>query len=83
MDQGLLIQGLELMLFGMTAVGLFLTLLVFAVSLSSRLLSRWFPEPEPEPVSANRSGAPPPGQPAPEVVAAIAAALHQHRSQRH
>lgn len=71
------------MLFGMTAVGLFLTLLVIAVTLSSRLLSRWFPEPEPEPASASRSGAPSPGQPAPEVVAAIAAALHQHRSQRH
>lgn len=75
------------MLFGMTAVGLFLTLLVITVTLSSKLLSRWFPESEPATGpgagSSSRPGGAAPGQPAPEVIAAITAALHQHRSQRH
>lgn len=85
MDTGLMARGFELMLFGMTAVGLFLTLLVVAVTLSARVMQRWFPESEPAP-APRRSGqpsTPAAGAPAPEVVAAIAAALHQHRSQRH
>lgn len=85
MDAGLMARGFELMLFGMTAVGLFLTLLVVAVTLSARVMQRWFPEPEP--AAALRRNRLPSGQrdgtPSPDVVAAIAAALHQHRSQRH
>lgn len=83
MDTGLMVRGFELMLFGMTAVGLFLTLLVVAVTLSARVLQRWFPEPEPAPRRSGHPSTSAAGAPAPEVVAAIAAALHQHRSQRH
>lgn len=81
----ILIQGLELMLFGVGAVVLFLSLLVLVTSLTSRLMSRYFPErlASPVPVSAEGSASLPaahPGQTA--LVAVIAAAIAQHRKQR-
>lgn len=80
-QSGLLLQGLELMLFGMLAVGLFLALLVLAVQLASQVIARWFPEaaevsPSSPPVGDAPAGD---GEVTPETVAVIAAALHQHR----
>ncbi len=85
MDQqgDIFMQGLELMLFGVGAVAIFLTLLVLVTSLTSRFMSRFFPE-QLEPSAAAPAG--PALQPAPrqaELVAVIAAAIHQHRKQRH
>ncbi len=72
-------QGLELMLFGMGTVLVFLTLLVFATLLMSGLLARFAP---PEPVAVVQPGA----RPAPAIddtlLAVITAAIHQHRSRR-
>ena len=76
-------QGIELMLYGMGTVLLFLFLLVYAVQGMSRIVARWFPEPVP--VVASDSGArtaarPGTGDIDPKLVAAITAAVHAHRS---
>jgi oxaloacetate decarboxylase gamma subunit len=79
-DSGMLwSQGLELLVYGMGTVVLFLSLLVFATRGMSAAVARWFPEPErhPGPRSAPGSAAP-----SPEVVAAISLAIHQHRQGR-
>lgn len=82
-------QGFELMLYGMGTVVLFLLLLVFATRLMSAILRRWFPDPEPPqrvaamPVpaaAADRNEAPAGAAPDPQLLAAIAAAVHAHRA---
>ena len=66
MESGLVNEGLTLMLVGMGTVFVFLTTLVFAMTLMSRLLLRF----QPEPASADISN---------EEIAAISAAIAQHR----
>lgn len=82
-QDGIFMQGVELMVFGVSAVAIFLSLLVLVTSLTSRIMSRFFPE-HMEPAV----GAPAAAQPATragqaELVAVITAAIHQHRKQRH
>jgi oxaloacetate decarboxylase gamma subunit len=77
----LLSQGVELMVYGMGTVVLFLTLLVFATRLMSRIVGRYFSEAEPASAAAPTTPAPR-SSAAPEVVAAISAALHRHRGDR-
>lgn len=79
-------QGVELMIFGVGAVAIFLSLLVVVTSLTSSFMSRYFPEQvePPAPAKSTSLAALPgarPGQA--ELVAVIAAAIHQHRKQRH
>jgi oxaloacetate decarboxylase gamma subunit len=79
MNPDLLRQGLELMLAGMGAVFVFLTLLVFATSLMSRLVLRL----QATPVTGG--GARPPArhdEREREEIAAIAAAIELHRRRR-
>ncbi len=76
MNGDLINQGLELMLFGMGTVIVFLTLLVFATSAMSALMRRFAPEPEPVPVAA------PGAANDPQLIAVITAAIKQHRSRR-
>ena len=66
MANGLINEGLTLMLVGMGTVFVFLTTLVIAMTLMSRLLLRI----RPEPASAEISS---------EEIAAISAAIAQHR----
>ncbi|MGB1142640.1 MAG: OadG family protein [Halioglobus sp.] len=83
MQEEIVAQGLELMLYGMGTVVVFLALLVVATGAMSRTVNRYFPE-EPEvlaePVPAR--------QPVPtaatdaELVAVISAAVQQHRKRR-
>ncbi len=77
MAEDLIGQGLELMLFGMGTVVVFLTLLVFATGAMSALIQRYAPEPLP----SVESGA---GQVAavtdPVLLAVISAAIQKHRS---
>ena len=79
-------QGVELMIFGVGAVAIFLSLLVLVTSLTSSFMSRYFPEQrEPSaPAAAASSAILPAARPGqPELVAVIAAAIQQHRKQRH
>lgn len=69
MEADLLTQGVELMLVGMGTVFVFLTLLVGATTLMSRVVLRL----QPEPLDADASE---------EEVAAITAAIARHRQNR-
>ena len=68
MEADLLSRGLELMLAGMGVVFVFLTLLVGATTLMSRVVMRFQP-----------ANAPPDNE---EEIAAIAAAIAHHRAER-
>ncbi len=72
----LLMQGLELMVVGMGIVFIFLTLLIFILNIMSSIIQRYFPEPQ---VFAKKARA---SQIDPNVLAAISAAVHRHRSGR-
>ncbi|MCL7463276.1 OadG family protein [Pseudomonas sp. NW5] len=83
----LLLEGLELMLLGMGFVFTFLVVLIGAIRLMSRLIARFAPPPVP--VLAPRrvpspAAATPAAQQLPdgELLAAIQAAIHQHRARR-
>ena len=72
----LMSKGIELMLAGMGIVFLFLTMLVLAINLMSSLIQRFFPE-APNlvgTVTTTSNGIDK------NIVAAITAAVHQHRS---
>tara|TARA_R110002110_G_scaffold415561_2_gene650850 strand:- start:49165 stop:49443 length:279 start_codon:yes stop_codon:yes gene_type:complete len=84
-------QGLELMLYGMATVVLFLALLVVATTAMSGVVTRYFPEPESSASQALqrlRAGKKPAARSAtdsavhPDRVAAITAAIHQYRADR-
>jgi oxaloacetate decarboxylase gamma subunit len=81
MQQDIVAQGLELMLFGMGTVVVFLALLVVATTVMSAFVARYFPEPQRAPSAASKAvaGASSPNE---EVVAAISAAIHQHRNRK-
>jgi oxaloacetate decarboxylase gamma subunit len=73
-QESLLEQGLELMLFGMGSVVIFLSLLVIATILMSSLVRRFSPpvaEPVPEADTSQTDG---------HLLAVISAAVHEHRS---
>ncbi|MFZ2289915.1 MAG: OadG family transporter subunit [Halopseudomonas yangmingensis] len=78
----LLEEGFELMLLGMGSVFIFLIVLVFITTIMSRLLTRFFPEPVAAPKVAPKSAAVAVGSVDPELVAAIGAAIKQHRARR-
>ncbi len=73
-------EGLTLMAFGMGFVFVFLTLLVFATGIMSRLVGRYLPEPvaqapkaRPQPAAAGTAAN------NDELVAVITAAVHKYR----
>jgi oxaloacetate decarboxylase gamma subunit len=79
MQDEIISQGITLMLMGMGVVFVFLTLLVFATWLMSATVTRYFPEPLPAPpvqVSPVSTAT----QPDPRLLAAIKAAIAEHRS---
>lgn len=78
----LLSEGLELMVFGMGFVVVFLTLLVFATGIMSKLVTKFFPEAPAQP-KARKKAAPAAASANnnnDELVAVMAAAIHKHRS---
>jgi oxaloacetate decarboxylase (Na+ extruding) subunit gamma len=78
----LLLEGVELMLFGMGSVFIFLVLLIFSIRLMARLLER-FAAPAPQRVAtASAPARAALHEPEPDVLAAIQAAIHQHRARR-
>lgn len=76
-DTDLLQDGLALMGLGMGVVFVFLTLLVVAVVLMSRLVERF--SPMPAPVSPKRAQASNSAEVDEEVLAVIGAAVHHYR----
>ncbi|RLQ22674.1 oxaloacetate decarboxylase [Seongchinamella sediminis] len=79
MQQDIVAQGVELMLFGMGTVVVFLALLVVATSVMSAVVGRFFPEAPPAPAAEGKA-APGAVSPDAEIVAAITAAVHRHRN---
>lgn len=76
MQETIMQQGVDLMLFGMGTVFVFLTVLVIATTIMSSLVQRFFPEPEPV---APVAGPAPTGVTDPKLLAIIKAAIEQHR----
>ncbi len=76
----LMSEGLNLMVFGMGFVFVFLTLLVFATGAMSKLVARFAPEPEPKPKPAKTAAVTAPTAGGDELVAVMTAAVHQYRS---
>lgn len=83
-EADIFMQGVELMVFGIGSVAIFLSLLVVVTSLTSRLMTRYFPEAEPVPVMPRtQRPAAVPGAEDAQLTAVIAAAIHRHRAGRH
>ena len=70
-------SGVELMFAGMGIVFLFLTMLVVAINMMSSLLQRFFPD---APASQLAAAASMSSGIDKSIIAAISAALHQHRN---
>lgn len=75
----LLLSGVKLMLIGMTIVYLFLSLLVWVIGITSKLLDRYTPEPEHAPEASVPASDIESDQT--EIVAAITAAIHRYQNQ--
>lgn len=82
LEQELLQQGLDLTLYGMGTVFVFLTLLVACTIIMSAIVDRFFREPQLDLVTRP---APPAGKSgvSPQILAAIQAAIHEHRANTH
>ncbi len=81
MQDNIMAQGIELMIYGMGTVVVFLALLVVATMAMSAFIARYFPEAE----KATATVVVPKTALAvddPELVAVISAAIHQHRSRK-
>ncbi len=83
MEANIIEQGINLMLYGMGTVFAFLTLLVFATTLMSRITNQFFPEQ----LHAENTAASPAvhnhnsnAQVDPDVLVAIQEAIYQHRA---
>lgn len=74
----LLLEGVELMLFGIGFVYAFLILLILCIRLMSYLAGRFVGEPVPQAASAQAVAA----ETDADILAAIQAAIHQHRARR-
>lgn len=88
MQETLIDQGISLMIYGMGTVFVFLTILVFATSLMSKLVSKFAPAQTDSGTTSNSASgaamiAPPINstgeQPNPQVLEAIKQAISQHR----
>jgi len=81
MTSSLIDQGLNLMLFGMGTVFVFLTILIFATSGMSKFISRYFPEKIVEAApKKKRSAAVGAASVAPATLKIIQAAIDTHRN---
>ncbi len=74
----LLLEGVELMLFGIGFVFAFLVLLILCIRLMSYLTGRFVSAPAPQGAPAPHAGA----ETDADILAAIQAAIHQHRARR-
>lgn len=74
----LLLEGVELMLFGIGFVFAFLVLLILCIRLMSYLAGRFVTEPAPRVAAAQVASS----ETDADILAAIQAAIHQHRARR-
>jgi oxaloacetate decarboxylase gamma subunit len=82
MQDTLIDQGLNLMLFGMGTVFVFLTILVFATTLMSKLVNRFAPEAPSQPLTSQAPAAVATTPIlSPNIVSAIEKAIAAHRQQ--
>ncbi|MBE0505690.1 MAG: OadG family protein [Marinospirillum sp.] len=79
-DTDLMMEGFNLMLLGMGFVFVFLTVLVIATTLMSKIILR-FSKPEPVVAFGQKKPAVSGGQ-NPDMIAAITAAIHMHRQRQ-
>jgi oxaloacetate decarboxylase (Na+ extruding) subunit gamma len=77
----LLLEGVELMLFGLGFVFLFLILLVMVIRVMSWVIER-FAVKAPIPISVPSAVKSASDEPSADVLAAIQSAIHQHRARR-
>jgi len=77
MQGDIVAQGLELMVYGMGSVVVFLALLVVCTTVMSTTVKRFFPEPQPVRRVSRKAKAVEQDE---ELVAVISAAVHQHRT---
>ncbi len=84
MQQSLLQQGLQLMLFGMGTVFIFLVVLIACTTLMSRAVLRFAPADPPPSTSGNASqqGSSAQNSDRARLIAAITAAVHKYRAER-
>jgi len=75
MEVNLVVEGLKFMVLGMSIVFLFLVLMIIAMNVMSKIVHRYFPEPQ-----AAETKAPAPAADKLKKVAAIAAAIHHHKT---
>lgn len=80
MESSLIDRGLDLMLFGMGTVFVFLTVLVFATSVMSKVITRWFPEKVVEAPARRKSAPILGGAVAPATLNILQAAIDKHRN---
>lgn len=86
METTLIDQGVSLMLYGMGTVFVFLTILVFATTLMSKVVNKFSPE-EPAPAQPTAPSTPVSNtasntQASPQVIKAIEKAISQHRANK-
>lgn len=79
MEVNLVIEGVKFMMLGMGIVFLFLVLLIITMNAMSKIVQRYFPEPHPAPSQTSSSTAASSADRM-KKVAAIAAAIHHHKS---
>ncbi|MDX1298362.1 MAG: OadG family transporter subunit [Pseudomonas sp.] len=77
----LLLEGVELMLFGLGFVFLFLVLLVLVIRVMSWVIGQVAAK-TPTPISVPLAVKPAANEPSADVLAAIQSAIHQHRARR-
>lgn len=83
MQSSLIQQGLDLLVYGMGTVFVFLTLLVVTVCVMSALIQRYFAEvEEPQPQRAVAAASQGPTPVKPQVLLAIQEAIYQHRARK-
>ncbi|MGB0468864.1 MAG: OadG family protein [Pontibacterium sp.] len=72
-------EGINLMIFGMGFVFVFLTLLIFATTAMSKLVGKYAPEPPPQPIKPKAVPVAATGN-NDELIAVMTAAVHKYRS---
>lgn len=79
MENSLISQGVELMIYGMGTVVVFLALLVVTTTAMSKVIGRYFAVPD---ITTPTETAPVSGANKKQLLAVISAAIHQHRQSK-